>query len=210
MQYTRHAEFFRQQLEFPWFSRYSLANILEISEEQVLELRFAEKWTGREWIAYLPGPGRRTGADRLYHALTMSYETRFALVAGMTSLLEEAKGPLLGDADWEADRHCELYPGVKHEVLRAALYRARQFQYVRSAAHELHLTDDDAIAAVSKGFHISPAVLGGIRDTLDRPVRGAFLDMDASLRFHALLVYCGKLRKAKLFPEFSPEMKRVA
>lgn len=213
MERARHLEFFRQQLEFPYFSRYSLANIFQVTEEQVLDRYLAERWKGVNWseVAHSRGGFRD---ERLYSAYSMPYETRVELASGLTSCLEEHFGPLLVAVSWDAARYCDLVAGSEAEALRAALYRASQFQYARVAAHELRLTDYDAIAAVAAGFAINPAILHAIHvpfdcEMLDWGYPNTLLDMDVHLSFLALARLFQGRPASVLFPEFPMESVTV-
>lgn len=209
----RHVDFFRQQLEFPYFSRYSLANIFEVTEEQVLDRYLAERWKGVNWSEVAPGrDGKRD--ERLYSAYSMPYETRLALASGLTSCLEEAMGPLLVSVSWNAARYCDLFADAEPEAIRAALYRASQFQYVRVAARELKLTDYDAVSAVASGFGIKPEVLYVIHEPFDRRMQdrgypNTFLDLEAHLAFQALTQVFQGCPNSVLFPEFPIETVTV-
>lgn len=213
MLYTRHAEFFRQQLEFPYFSRYSLANIFQITEEQVLYRFFAERWKGVDWSE--AGYNRFGYKDtRLYSAKSMPYETRIELVTGLTDCLEEAMGPLLLSVDWEARLFCEIFHRNDVEALRATAYRSAQLQYVQVAAHELDLTDYDAASAVAAGFGIAPENFFSLMEEFSVTMFGfvhpnTLLDMSADLRFAALLRYCELHSPAILLSEFPMEKTAV-
>jgi hypothetical protein len=215
MLYTRHAEFFRQQLEFPYFSRYSLANIFQITEEQVLDRFLAERWKGVNWSE--AGYNRFGHKDtRLYSAKSMPYETRLELVTGLTDCLEEGMGPLLLSADWEARLFCEIFKKDDAETLRAAAYRSAQLQYVQVAARELRLTDYDAASAVAAGFGIAPEIFFCLMEEFSTTMFGfsypnpnTLLDMSADLRFAALLWYCEHHSPAILLSEFPTEKAAV-
>jgi hypothetical protein len=210
---TRHTDFFRQQLEFPYFSRYSLANIFLISEEQVLDRFFAERWKGVDWSE--AGYNRFGHKDtRLYSAMSMPYETRLELVTGLTGCLEEAYGPLLLSVDWDVRLYCEIFSDKDAALLRAALYRASQFQYVHAAAQQLLLTDYDSAVAVADGFGISGEIFLSILEEVDASMFGfvypnTLLDMDANMRFFALLRYCEDCSPTALLPEFPSEKAAV-
>lgn len=213
MLYAPHAELFRQQLEFPYFSRYSLANIFQISEEQVLDRFFAGRWKGVNWSE---AGANRFGVkdDRLYSAYSMPYETRMELVTGLTDCLEEAMGPLLLSIDHEARLFCEIFQKDTFESLRAATYRATQLQYIQVAAYVLRLTDYDAASAVAAGFGIAPENFFSLMEEFSATMYGfvhpnTLLDMNANLRFTALLHYCEQHSPSALLPEFPSQKATV-
>lgn len=204
-----HVGLYRRRLEYGWYTRQELSEIMEVSENEILKFRFAEEWISRDE----PFPSNYYGEkEKEYSALSMGYATRFEIAAGLVSVFEECGGPLLVATNCAMIRYTRMYPDVDQTLLRACLYRSRQFQYAQTAANTMLLTDDDALAAIEEGFCLLPSTLVTLRDAIDAvdaPFHGHCFDMDHALRFQALLSHYATHGNAVLFPEFSSQAEAL-
>ncbi len=199
---VKHVDKYRNIVSYGWFACRDLWNILECSEEQVLDLRFAEGWVSRdEKVRH--GLITVDSGQKEYDVASMGYETRCRLASGIISIIEEFDGALLVATSAELSQCGVVLQGVSSEVLQAALYRSRQFQYAALSATDLHLSDYDAIAFVAKGFGIPAHILFDLKDALDQSEYGSFMEMSSNIRLLTLLEHFRKVPVSSLYPEFS-------
>ena len=192
-----HLDFFRKQLDFPWFSTSLLSTIFGFSHESIEKLRKHEKW--RENSEEVPTVSGGTKIQAFYDARSMSYRTRMELVSHLVAYAEESYGSLSLFAE-EAAYLGEFF-NIDAPVLGAALYRSWQLQYAADASEYMELRPKDAIIAVSEGFLMPYDILQNLCSFYDSKKGESFLSMDREIRFLCAINYCTS-QVGNLYPEF--------
>lgn len=141
----------------------------------------------------------------VWNVLSMPPETRIQIAAAHYAE-EEADSPLLVEAETEARQVQLRFPKISFPVIRAAIYRARQFSLVDDAIVSLELLLSDAIEAISLAYRIDPGILSLLERQLSANGSGPFLLLAEEIRFFCLVQHFSE-NSGELLPEFSPDRR---
>ena len=191
-----HLDFFRTQLDYPWFSTSLLSTLFGFSHEDVDNIRSHERW--REFSEEVPTFSGGTKIETFYDARSMDYRTRMELVSSIAGYAEESYGNLFTFAE-KAIALGEIF-NINGLVLTAALYRSWQLQYAVDASKYMDLSPRDAIVAVSEGFLMPYDILWNLCSYYANKDEGSFLSISRELRFLSSISYCAS-QAGHLFPE---------
>ena len=156
-----HVQMFRQRMYNPFYTYRQLANALRITKEDVAETygKSPKLHLSQERIDRKKG---KMVLEDLIDVRGLCDEDKFNLVRGYTILLEENYGPMLLSSMDEIVNTPEVLDTFDSEVLRIAMYRSAQFDYVYAACAALNLSHVFAAGAVSLGFDMPVGTLADI------------------------------------------------
>lgn len=190
--------FAQDRAPYPCFTTSELSELLDISEKKVRARAKSEGW--QRFTMKEVGEDDAIDSYPVWDASTMPEETRQQIATGHYAA-EEEDNPLFAEAEAEAQQVQFYFPNVAVPVIRAAIYRARQFSMIQDAAVSLQLPAFEAIQAIAKVYGIDSRILSNLGSLFLPGEYGPFLLLREDIRL-LLLVHFFSQHSEELLPEF--------
>lgn len=193
--------FAQDRAPYPCFTTSELSELLDLSEKKIRVRAKSEGW--QRFTMNEVGEDDAIDSYPVWDVSTMPEETRRQIATGHYTA-EEKDNPLLVEVEAEAQHIRFYFSHAAFPVIRAAIYRARQFSMIQDAIISLQLSAEAAIEAIAAAYGIDAGIFFEL-ESYFIPFNGRpFFLLQEDIRL-LLLVHYFSAYSGELLPEYLPE-----